>query len=288
MHMYTFCWITLAGFTSTAELQVGCPPRIEEKKNEETTPFTSPPARMLDEHEHDASKQTLRHPVPAERCRPRGRCIRTSHAADAGEDPDAAGPERRARVAAAPPGRGAHLPRQLVEGAVAAVRLRNLPLRRRPRRRLATGGGLPLLLLQVPRAVLHAGPEPAARRAGGVAPRVVVAVAPGPPLLDGLVDERDEPLHFVFFSAVACREERALALVFIGGRGPRGCPTCAGFSTRFRRSQPPSAHGVQRRRLTRPAAVSRLLRVVVDRLLLCRLRFLLRLLVHEPDSVLDR
>lgn len=166
---------------------------------------------MLDEHEHDASKQTLRHPVPAERCRPRGRCIRTSHAADAGEDPDAAGPERRARVAAAPPGRGAHLPRQLVEGAVAAVRLRHLPLRRRPRRRLATGGGLPLLLLQVPRAVLHAGPEAAARRAGGVAPRVVVA--PGPPLLDGLVDERDEPLHFVVFFSAGGRNGPSLSFL---------------------------------------------------------------------------
>jgi hypothetical protein len=171
--MYTFCWITLAGFTSTAELLLlRCPPRIEAKKK----------------------KTRANHPLRA--C-----STSTSHAADAGEDPDAAGPERRARVAAAPPGRGAHLPRQLVEGAVAAVRLRHLPLRRRPRRRLATGGGLPLLLLQVPRAVLHAGPEAAARRAGGVAPRVVVA--PGPPLLDGLVDERDEPLHFVvfFFSA---------------------------------------------------------------------------------------
>jgi hypothetical protein len=40
-------------------------------------------------------------------------------------------------------------------------------------------------------AVVDNGASSERRRAGGAAPRV----APPPPLLDGLVDERDEPLH---------------------------------------------------------------------------------------------
>ena len=156
------------------------------KQKHEQTPFTTP-ARM-----RDASKLTRTATGHRQSRSPaaRGRRVHasSSHAADAGEDPDAAAPRQRAQPAA-PLGRGTHLPGQLLQGPVPAVR-HHLPLRRR--RRLAAGGPIPLLLL-VPRAVLHAGPEePAARRAGGVAPRVV---APGPPLLDGLVDERDEPLH---------------------------------------------------------------------------------------------
>ena len=104
---------------------------------------------------------------------------RSSHAADAGEDPHAPAPRQRARLP--PRGRGPHLPGQLLQGPVPAVR------------HIAPRCGHLLPPLAVPgAAVLHAGAEPAAvRRPGGAAPRV----APRPPLLDGLVDERDEPLH---------------------------------------------------------------------------------------------